>query len=306
MVRPYAALALSMAVVSSAAILISLSRAQGVPALAIAAMRMGLAAVVVAPIAVVRCRKEIRGLGTADLLRGLGAGLLLALHFAFWISSFDYTSVMSSVVFVSTNPLFVGIASVLVLKERIGRGTVIGIVVAVIGGAVVGFADVSQAGAESLRGDVLSLLGAICASGYLLLGRSLRKRISLSLYVGIAYTVAAVALLCAVAVTRTSLAGYPAWGYVWAALLALGPQLLGHTSYNWALKYVSATLVTITLLAEPIGATLLAIPILGQIPSALRIGGGVLILAGIFISARAEARQRYSEITPPATRMSPS
>ena len=304
--RPYAALAVSMAVVSFAAILISLARAQGMPALAIAAMRMGLAALVVAPIAIVRCREEIRGLGAADILRGIGAGVLLALHFAFWISSFDYTSVMSSVVFVSTNPLFVGLASVLLLKERVGRGTVIGIIVAVTGGAIVGFADVSQAGPQSLRGDILALLGAVCASGYLLLGRSLRKRISLSLYVGMAYTIAAVVLLGLVAVTRTPLAGYPVWSYAWAVLLALGPQLLGHTSYNWALKYVSATLVTITLLAEPIGATLLAIPILGQVPSALRIGGGALILAGIFVAARAEARQRYSAITPPPTRMSPS
>jgi drug/metabolite transporter (DMT)-like permease len=230
MARPYAALALSMAVVSSAAILISLARAQGMPALAIASMRMGIAALVVAPIAFVRCRKELRGLTTADLMRGIGAGVLLALHFAFWISSFDYTSVMSSVVFVSTNPLFVGIASVFVLRERIGLGTVLGIIVAVTGGAVVGFADLSQAGSESLRGDILALLGAVSASGYLLLGRSLRKRVSLSLYVGMAYTVAAVVLLGLVAVTRTGLAGYPAWGYAWAALLALGPQLLGHTS----------------------------------------------------------------------------
>jgi drug/metabolite transporter (DMT)-like permease len=157
--RPFAVLAVGTAVVSSAAILISLARAQGMPALAIAALRIGLAALVVAPVAIVRCGKEIRGLGTVDLFKAIGAGLLLALHFAFWISSFDYTSVMSSVVFVSTNPLFVGVASVLLLKERIRLGTMIGILVAVMGGAVVGFADMSQAGSESLRGDVLALLG---------------------------------------------------------------------------------------------------------------------------------------------------
>ncbi len=292
MVRPYAALGVSMAVVSSAAILISLARAQGVPALSIAALRMGLAALVFLPVAVVRCRREVRSLAAGDVVKIVCAGILLALHFAFWISSFDYTSVMSSVVFVSTNPLFVALASVLLLKEKIGRATAIGIVVAVAGGAVVGLADVSQAGHGSLRGDLLSLAGAIAASGYLLLGRSVRRRVSLTLYVGIAYTTAALALMAAVAVTRAGLAGYPPQGYLWVALLALGPQLLGHTSYNWALKYVTATLVTITLLAEPIGATLLAIPILGQVPTPLRVGGGALILAGIFISARSEARRR--------------
>jgi drug/metabolite transporter (DMT)-like permease len=292
------ALALGVAAVSSAAILISFARAQGVPALSIAALRMAIAALVVAPVALLRCRAEIRDLPVRDVGLGVASGIFLAMHFGFWTSSLDSTSVMSSVVFVSTNPLFVVAASTLLFREKLRPATLVGIGVAVAGGAVIGFADVGQGGGASTRGDIMALLGAVSASGYLLVGRRLRTRMSLPLYVGISYVTAASALLCIAGLTGVRLTGYPARGYMWILFLAVGPQLLGHTSYNYALKYVSATFVAVTLLGEPIGATLLAIPLLAQVPSAFRIVGGMFVLAGIFLSARAEAgskRERAPE-----------
>jgi drug/metabolite transporter (DMT)-like permease len=283
-------IAIGVAAVSSAALLISLARAQGVPALAIAALRMSIAGLVVGPVAILSCRKEIRGLTIQETLCAAAAGVLLALHFAFWISSLDDTSVMSSVVFVSTSPIFVGIASVFLLKERMGMPTMIGIAVSIVGAAFVALSDIGQQGRHLLRGDLFALLGAVSASGYLLIGRRVRKRMSLTLYVGIAYVGAALILLGIAGVTGTRLAGFPRQGYLWVALVAAGPQLLGHTAYNWALKYVSATFVTVTLLAEPVGATLLAIAFLAQVPSALRLAGGICILAGILLAARAESR----------------
>jgi drug/metabolite transporter (DMT)-like permease len=297
---PGIALALGVAAVSSAAILISFARGQGIPALSIAAVRMGIAAIIVAPVALIRCGAEIRGLSAKDLALSLAAGALLALHFGFWTSSLDSTSVMSSVVLVSTNPLFVAAASALFFRERLGPMGLAGIGVAIVGGAIVAFADAGQGGAVSARGDVLALLGAVSASGYLLLGRRLRPRMSLPLYVGIVYVTAAAALFSAVGLTGARVAVHPPNGYLWVLLLALGPQLIGHTSYNYALKYVSATLVTVTLLAEPIGATLLAIPLLSQVPSAARICGGVCILAGIVIAA-AGNRSAAARGEPPAT-----
>jgi drug/metabolite transporter (DMT)-like permease len=290
------ALAVGIVAVSSAAVLISLARAQGAPAILVAALRMTAAALVLGPVALVRCRGELRRLRGRDLLLAIASGICLALHFGFWISSLDYTSVMSSVVFVSTNPIFVGALSLLVLKEKPGLGLLVGAIVAVAGGAVVGIADIGAGGGESLKGDILALLGAVAASGYLLLGRTLRKTMSLPLYAGIAYSTAAVALMAVVGITATPVIGFPPMAYLWIGLLALGPQIIGHTAYNWALKYVSATLVTVTLLAEPVGATLLAIPVLSQVPSPLRLGGGVLILAGIAVAARAEARSRNRTI----------
>jgi drug/metabolite transporter (DMT)-like permease len=287
--RSSLALVLGVATVSSAAVLVSLARREGAPALAIPALRMCFASLVVVPVALVRSRGEIRRLPVNDLLLCVGAGLFLALHFAFWTSSLDSTSVMSSVVFVSTNPLFVGVASVVFLRERLRGWTIAGICVAAAGAVVIGAADLGRAGADSLKGDLLALLGALSASGYLLLGRRVRPRVSLALYVSIAYLTAALALLAVVVVSGTPLGGFPLAGLLWIALLTAGPQLIGHTSYNWALRFVTATFVTVTLLAEPVGATLLAIPVLGQVPSMAALGGAVLILAGIFLSARAEA-----------------
>ena len=284
------ALAVGVAAVSSAAILVTLSRHAGVPALSIAAWRLALASLVVLPVALVRSHAEIRSLARRDLGLAVVSGVLLALHFGFWTASLDATSVMSSVVFVSTNPVFVAIASALVFRERLGAGTVVGIAVAIAGGALVGFLDAAQSGAASTRGDLLALAAAVCGSAYLLVGRTVRPRMSLPVYVGIVYPAAAVALLAAVAVSGTSLALDRPRGLLWAAALAAGPQLVGHTAYNYALRHVSATLVTVTLLAEPVGATLLAIPVLAQLPSWPRAAGGALILVGIYLAVRSEGR----------------
>lgn len=290
MISPYLVLSIGILAVSSAAILIAFARAEGVPAVAVAALRLTFASLALAPFAWTRARREWARLAPRDFVLALVSGVFLALHFAFWISSLDYTSVMSSVVFVSTNPIFVGLASVVLLRETLRRGTIIGIVIAVIGGALIALSDLEQAGTESLQGNLLALAGAATVSGYLLIGRRLRKQLSLLAYIGLVYTTAAVVLLGMAIAMGANLLGYTPRGYLLVALLAAGPQLIGHTSYNWALKYVSATFVTVTLLAEPIGATLLAIPILAQVPAPVKIVGGALILLGIYFAAREETK----------------
>lgn len=293
--RPYLVLFIGILAVSSASILVLFARAQGVPAVSIAAWRLTIASIALAPFVWTRARGEWMKLSRRDFLLAIVSGVLLALHFASWISSLDYTSVMSSVVFVSTNPLFVGLASVLLLRESIRRGTVIGILIAGIGGALIGFTDLGSAGADSLFGDGLALVGAVTVSGYLLIGRRLRKQLSLLAYIGLVYTTAAIVLLAMALAMGANLFSYSPMGYLLIILLAAGPQLIGHTAYNWALKYVSATFVTVTLLAEPIGATVLAIPILAQVPSPIKLLGGALILAGIFFAARAETKTEVIE-----------
>jgi len=284
--RPYLVLAIGMLAVSSAAILISFARAEGMPAVAIAAWRLTLASLVLAPFALAHSRNEWRALEPRELALAVVSGISLALHFAFWISSLDYTSVMSSVVFVSTNPLFVALASVFVLRESLKRATIIGIVIAMLGSVLIGASDLGSAGAESLQGDVLALLGAVTVSGYLLIGRRLRKKLSLVGYISIVYSTAALALLVLAFAMGVPLFGYAWQAYALVALLAAGPQLVGHTSYNYALKYLSATFITVTILAEPIGATLLAIPLLQQNPDPIKLMGGALILVGIYFAAR--------------------
>jgi len=291
-ISPYIVLMIGILAVSSAAIIIFFARAEGVPAVAIAALRLTFASLALAPFVWTRARGEWRKLSRRDFALAMLAGIFLALHFAFWISSLDYTSVMSSVVFVSTNPIFVGLASVVLLRESLRRGTILGIVIAVIGGALIALSDLEQTGTESLQGNLLALAGAVTVSGYLLIGRRLRKQLSLLAYIGLVYSTAAIVLLAMAIAMGANLLAYSMTGYVWVALLAAGPQLVGHTSYNWALKYVSATFVTVTLLAEPIGATVLAIPILAQVPSPIKVVGGALILAGIYFAARAETQKQ--------------
>ena len=286
--RPLLVLAVGILAVSSSAFLITFAREEGMPAVAIAALRLTVASVVLAPVAFARSRDELRRLAPRDWTLAVLAGVFLALHFAFWISSLDYTSVMSSIVFVSTNPLFVALASFLVLRESLRRGTMIGIVVAMAGGALVGLSDLGRAGAESLQGDALALAGAVAVSGYLLIGRRLRVRVSLIPYIALVYSTAAVVLLVMAWAMGAPLSGYTPKAYALVVLLAAGPQLIGHSSYNWALKFLSATFITITILAEPIAASLLAIPILGQITDPIKIVGGALILIGIYFAAREE------------------
>jgi drug/metabolite transporter (DMT)-like permease len=299
--RPYLVLAIGILAVSSSAFLITFARQDGMPAVAIAALRLSIAALVLAPLALTRGRDDLRRLVPRDLALAMLSGFFLALHFAFWISSLDYTSVMSSIVFVSTNPLFVALASVIILRESLRRGTLIGIAVAAIGGVFVGLTDLERAGGESLQGDALALAGAVAVSGYLIIGRSLRGRLSLIPYITLVYSTAAIVLLAMAWVMDISLWGYSPTAYALVVLLAAGPQLIGHTSYNWVLKYLSATFITLTILAEPIGATVLAVPILGQVPEPIKLAGGALILVGIYLAAREEARAGAKEPYPTVT-----
>lgn len=275
--------------VSLASILIKFARAEQIPPLVIAASRLGIASIVITPLAWARARDEIRSLNRREVLLALASGVFLALHFAFWISSFDYTSVMSSVVLVATNPLFVALASVLMLRESLARSTWIGILVAVAGGFIVGAADLG-ANSASLNGDLLALAGSIAVSGYVLIGRRLRRKLSLLGYIGLVYSTAALILLTLAIASGASLADYSPTGYLLLILIAIGPQVVGHTAFNYALRYISAALVAVILLSEPVGATLLAVPLLKEIPSPFKLLGGALVLAGILVASWGDNR----------------
>ena len=276
--------------VSLAAILIRLAQA-GAHSLVIAAWRLTLASLILTPIVLVTRRHELRLIAPKDWLLVLASGLLLAVHFGTWITSLAITSVAASVVLVSTTPIFVGFASHLLLRERLSQAMVLALIVATAGSALIGFSDLGK-GSHRLLGDALALVGAISGAGYFLIGRELRARLSLVAYVFPVYGTAAVVLLAC-----TLVSGLPAvpsdlrtWG--WIALMAVGPQILGHSSLNWALRYLSATYVTVATLGEPIGSTLLAWWVLGETPPALTVVGGGLLLAAIVVASRAEGPRR--------------
>jgi len=284
-IEPYLGLATGIVAVSFASIFIRLAEA---PSLVIAAGRLTIASLILAPAALIRGKEELRALTKGDLQLALLSGLFLGLHFATWISSLEYTSVASSVVFVSTSPIFVGLASRFLLKERVSRQMFVGIAISVLGGMIIGYGDFGL-GLRELLGDLLAIAGAVAVSGYWLVGRRLRRQLSLLPYIFLVYATAAAFMIVLCLATGHSFSGYPRQTYLMFFLLAVVPQIIGHSSFNWALKYLPATFVVISTLGEPVGSTILAHFILNEVPTLAKIGGGVLILAGIYISSRAES-----------------
>lgn len=273
----YAALLAGIIATSFAAIFIRLADA---PALVIAAWRLGLASLALAPVAAARSGAQVRRLDARAWRVALGAGILLAIHFAAWITSLQYTTVASSVVIVTTSPVWVALASVFFWHERLPRVVVAGIALAVMGGVVIGGRDLAVGG-SSLFGDMLALVGAWSVAGYFLAGRRLRNALPLLPYVAIVYSIAALSLVAAVTLAGAPLVGYSSQTYAMFVLLAAVPQLIGHSSYNFALRHLSATLVSVATLGEPIGSTLLAAAVLGEQPSSLVVLGGSIVLGGI-------------------------
>jgi drug/metabolite transporter (DMT)-like permease len=296
------AIVIAILAVSTASIFVRFAQREA-PSIVIAALRLGFAVVAIAPFALIRYRNELRKLNRFELLLAVLAGGFLAIHFAAWITSLEYTSVVSSVVLVSTAPLWVALFSPLFLKEPLTRPILIGMLLALLGGAVIALGDSCQIShglvcpsfsgflrGDALLGNFLALVGAWALAGYLMIGRSLRSGMSLLPYIFVVYGVAAVALFAAMFASGqrpTSLSGMT---YIWIVLLALIPQLIGHSTFNWILRFVPATLVAITTLGEPVGSAVLAYFILKEIPASLTIGGGLLILVGIYVSTRKQGR----------------
>jgi drug/metabolite transporter (DMT)-like permease len=268
--------------ISTASIFIKLCDA---PALIIATYRMMVASLILIPFA---CYKKTWRRWEGNEMKGfLFSGLFLSLHFGFWIASLKYTSITSSVVLVTTHPIFVGIGGWIFLKERVGMNLVLGIALSVLGSGLISYGDMCLS-KEALMGDGFALLGAIAASGYLLIGRKMRKDQDLLSYIFPVYSTAGLILILLSLIFHESFFGYSPPTYFFLFLLALIPQLIGHTTFNWALKYLPASMVAITILGEPIGSTILAYFILGEGLTILKVIGGVLIFTGILIALKKE------------------
>lgn len=293
-ILPYLVLTGGVLIVSTASILIRLAQQQGVPSLTIAAGRLGFAALLLTPLAWWQAGKELRSLSRRDYWLGGLSGLFLAVHFATWISSLAFTSVASSAALVSTNPLWVGLASLVILKEKLGRGALIGIGLTFLGSLLIVLSDAGATAqthfSAPLFGNGLALTGAVAITGYFLIGRNLRQRLSLLAYIWLAYTSAAVFLLLASQFSGQGVFGLTPLAYLLLLGLAIGPQLLGHTSFNWSLRHLSATFVAISILGEPIGSALLAWLMFGEDFATLQLAGFVLLLVGIYVAAQGETQ----------------
>jgi len=289
-VPPVGALAVAIVAISTGAILVRLSDA---PSATAAFYRVLFTTLPLLPVALRRYREEFRRIGRRDLLFAVLSGVALALHFAAWFESLEWTSVAASVTLVQSQPLFVAAGAWLLLRERLTARMVLGIVVAVAGMAAMSLGDLlggGPVGENPFLGNGLALFGAVMAAGYVLAGRSLRQRIALIPYVVVVYSVCTAVLLAVALAQGGPLTGYPAREWAIFVGLAVGPGLLGHTVINWTLEHLESSVVSVSLLGEPVGATLLALAVLAELPTPGTVVGGAVVLAGIYVTARDRER----------------
>src|SRR3954453_11803044 len=284
-------LALGVVAVSFSAVLI---REAGAPALTTALYRNAIATLLLLPLALGRYRGELRSLTARQLWLAFASGGMLALHFATWITSLEYTTVAASVVLVTTQPIWTALGGRALYGERLHRRTMAGIGVALVGALVISGGDVAGS-ARSAFGDLLPIIGAITAAGYFLIGRNLRQDLSLVPYVTVVYATCTVLLVPAVLVSGSQATGFPAKTWVMFVLMALVPQIMGHTVFNYLLRYMDPTLVAIAIMGEPVGATLLALAFYGETPPWTAVAGGLIVLAGIYVAITGQDRRAVTE-----------
>lgn len=286
--------------VSTSSIFIRFAQNESTPSIVIAALRVTLATFLLFPMVIIKHRGDLFHIPRRDIFFVILAGVFLALHFATWITSLEYTSLASSVVLVSTGPLWVALFSPIFLNEKLNRSALIGLGLALAGGLIIGVAGLCTWNGEivcgsygtanefkfTAWGNLLALAGAWTLSGYLIVGRKLRSSVPLIPYIFGVYGTASIFLIILSFLLGSSLFEISMKGFGWIALVAIVPQLIGHSIYNYTLKYLPASVVAVTTLGEPVGSTILAFIIFRDYPGLTTILGGTLILAGIYLAAK--------------------
>ena len=254
------------------------------PVLVIAALRLGFAAPPMLAIASIRGTEDLRSAHRSDLTSMALAALALSGHFIFWIAALQRTSVITGVVLVTMQPIFVGIGAWIVLRERPSRAVVTGASIALGGALLLAGDDLGDHG--SLQGDLMALVGGLLSSAYLVIGRGTRRRISTASYGATVYTMTALLLLGGVFASGTSLTGHSTESYAAIVALAIVPQLIGHNAFNWSLGFLPAAVVAVAILGEPVGATLIAAIVLDEVPTLLEFAGATVVLLGVYVALR--------------------
>lgn len=288
----YLALFFGLVSFSFSPILVKLA-AEG-PALAIATWRTVIAAAVLAPFALARSRGEMAAFTRRDFLLIGTAGVLLGFHFVSWIESLYHTSVASASILVTTSPIFLAILGYLFLRERLSMPVTASIVLAVFGAALLGLGDAGASAAADapLLGNSLALAASLLFSIYLLFGRVVRRKTSWIAYVFPLYAVTALTVFVAALIAGTPLGGYSAEFYLLCGAMALGPQVLGHGSFNFAIRYFPAAMLGLISLVEPVGASIMAYFLFGEMPTLLSIAGMVVVLAAISFAIVSRNRKK--------------
>ncbi|HEX6594134.1 MAG TPA: DMT family transporter [Bacillota bacterium] len=292
--NPYIAVVIGVISVSTSAILVKL--AAGVPASIIANYRLLFAVLLMTPIIMMKYRRELRLIQRKDWVLSICAGVFLAAHFILWFESLNYTSVASSVVLVTLQPIFAFLGTYLFFGERFSPGTIISMIIALIGSFIIGWGDF-QLGGIAFFGDILAILGAVAMTGYFLMGQNVRKRLSLMTYTFVVYSISTFTLIIYNLILQHPFTGYsPEKWWIFLAL-AIIPTFLGHTLFNWALRWLSTATISMGVVFEPIGASILAYFILDETITWSQWLGGSIVIIGLFLFIVGTTRKRKVTIS---------
>lgn len=278
-IHPYIPILIGVLSVSLSAIFVKLASAD---AGVIAFYRMLFSVLIMLPWFLMKYRHEVKDLSKRDWIFSAIAGVFLAFHFILWFESLNYTSVASSTVLVTMQPLFAFLGTYLFFKEKITFNTFVAGGIAIIGSVLIGWGDFKISG-SALYGDLLALVACALVTGYLLFGQDVRKRLSLVTYTMVVYSISTITLFFYIIVKGESFGPYAAMDWFWFILLAIIPNLLGHNLFNWSLKWVSTNVISIAILFEPVGAAVLAIFIFNEYLTATQIIGGIVVITGIML-----------------------
>lgn len=263
--------------VSMSAIFVKLANAESA---VIAFYRMFFSVLIMSPLFFLKYRGEIKQLHKKDWIFSTIAGVFLAFHFILWFESLNYTSVASSTVLVTLQPLFAFIGTYIFFKEKVSLQSIVAGSIAIAGSFLISWGDFRVSG-SALYGDFLALIACALITGYLLFGQDVRQRLSLITYTMVVYSVSTICLFFYVLIMGQSFGPYKTSDWFLFILLALIPNLLGHTLFNWALKWVSTNTISIAILLEPVGAAALAYFVFAEKLMVSQLVGGLVVLSGI-------------------------
>lgn len=276
-VNPYIALAIGVIAVSTSAILVKVSSA---PSGVIAFYRLFFSCLIMAPVFLLKYVSELRLITKRDWLFSIISGVFLAFHFILWFESLNYTSVASSTVLVTLQPLFAFVGAYLFFKERFTAKAICSAIISILGSFIISWGDFQMSG-TALYGDILALIACALVTAYMMFGQTVRQRVSLITYTFIVYSISSLTLFVYVVLNQEPFVPYPASDWIFFILLALIPTLLGHSIFNWSVKWISASTISMAILFEPVGATILAYYLLGENIYWTQVAGGLIIIAAL-------------------------
>jgi drug/metabolite transporter (DMT)-like permease len=291
-VNPYIVLLIAVISLSTSAILVKVSSA---PSGVIAFYRLFITVILMLPIFLYKYVSELRLILKRDWILSIVAGVFLAFHFILWFESLNYTSVASSTVLVTLQPLFAFIGSYLVFKERFSGKAILSCILAIAGSVMISWGDFRISG-SALYGDLLALIACALITINFMFGQSVRKRLSLVTYTFIIYSISAVVLLCYVLIVDEPLFPYSTMDWIYFVLLAIFPTLLGHSLFNWSLKWMNASAISMAILFEPVGATILAYCILEENITWTQFLGGLVVIGSIAIFLIGDRKMKSKQI----------